>query len=90
MEWCVSTTLFSEKPVGIITASAQGIKGHEELQLIIETLGGIFTKETVILIQGIKGKIDKEGNILHENTALELQSFVKNFEKIIFNSLVDT
>jgi chromate reductase, NAD(P)H dehydrogenase (quinone) len=90
MEWCVSTTIFSNKPVGLITASAHGMKGHEELHLIMETLGGVFTKETAILIQGIKGKIDKEGNILHENTALELQSFVKNFERILFNSPANT
>src|SRR6187402_4014028 len=30
IEWCVSTTAFSEKPTGLITASASGEKGHEE------------------------------------------------------------
>ena len=30
IEWCVSTTLFSKKPTGLITASASGEKGHEE------------------------------------------------------------
>ena len=38
IEWCVSTTVFSGKPLGIITASAHGEKGHVELQLIMETL----------------------------------------------------
>ncbi len=36
IEWCVSTTIFSNKPTGLITASAQGQKGHEELKLLIE------------------------------------------------------
>src|SRR5262249_52118632 len=31
IEWCVATTVFSHKPLGIITASANGQKGHEEL-----------------------------------------------------------
>ena len=31
IEWCVSTTVFSDKPMGLITASASGQKGHEEL-----------------------------------------------------------
>ncbi len=34
IEWCVSTVVFDKKPLGIITASASGEKGHEELQLI--------------------------------------------------------
>jgi NAD(P)H-dependent FMN reductase len=31
IEWCVATTVFSDKPTGIIAASASGQKGHEEL-----------------------------------------------------------
>src|SRR5690606_17140350 len=31
IEWCISTTIFSDKPMGLITASANGQKGHEEL-----------------------------------------------------------
>jgi NAD(P)H-dependent FMN reductase len=31
IEWCVSTTVFSDKPIGLITASASGQKGHEDL-----------------------------------------------------------
>jgi chromate reductase, NAD(P)H dehydrogenase (quinone) len=28
IEWCVSTTVLSDKPTGLITASAHGQKGH--------------------------------------------------------------
>lgn len=56
LEWCVSTSVFSDKPIGMITASAQGEKGQEELQLIMKTLMARFTDETTLLIQGIKGK----------------------------------
>lgn len=28
LEWCVATTVFTDKPVGIITASANGEQGH--------------------------------------------------------------
>ena len=31
IEWCVSTTVFTNKPISIITASAKGVKAHEEL-----------------------------------------------------------
>ncbi|MGN6164693.1 MAG: NADPH-dependent FMN reductase [Flavisolibacter sp.] len=38
IEWMVSTTVFSEKPVAFITASASGVKAHADLQLIMKTI----------------------------------------------------
>ncbi|RZJ50276.1 MAG: NADPH-dependent oxidoreductase, partial [Flavobacterium sp.] len=52
LEWCVSTTVFSNKKVGLITASASGEKGHEQLGLIMKTIEAKFTEETQLLIQG--------------------------------------
>ena len=63
IEWCVSTTVFSDKPIGIITASADGRKGHQELQLIMKTVMTKFTDETILLIQGIKSKVSETGEI---------------------------
>lgn len=82
IEWCVSTTVFSDKPVGLITASASGIKSHEELKLIMETVQTKFTDETVLLIQGIKGKVEKNGKISDKKTETELKKFVESFEKL--------
>ena len=63
LEWCVSTTVFSDKPVALITASAAGEKGHEELQLIMRTLMAVINEETCLLIQGVKGKVGAAGAI---------------------------
>ena len=82
-EWCVATTIFSGKPVGIITASAHGEKGHEELKLILRTLDAKFTEGTSLLIRGVKGKVDEDGKILHEETAKELEKFVRSFELLL-------
>lgn len=82
IEWCVSTTVFSEKPTAIITASASGEKGHEELQLIMKTLMAKFTPETTLLIQGIKGKIDAQG-LLDISTKKDLEHFTDAFKKLI-------
>lgn len=82
IEWCVSTTVFSEKPIGLITASASGEKGHEEMKLIMETVQTKFTDETTLLIQGIKGKIDRGGQILDKKTETELEKFVESFNKL--------
>jgi len=84
IEWCVSTTVFSNKPVGIITASSSGIKGHEELKLIMETIQANFTNETRLLIQGIKGKVDKSGEVINKTTEVELLKLVDSF-KILVN-----
>jgi NAD(P)H-dependent FMN reductase len=61
IEWCVSTTVFAEKPVALITASTSGQKAHEELQLLMQTLGAKMIPETTLLISGIKSKLNEEG-----------------------------
>lgn len=79
IEWCISTTVFSDKPLGIITASAHGQKGHEELQLIMKTVMCQFTEETTLLIPGIKGKVNEQGEITDELTQSRLNHFLKAF-----------
>lgn len=83
LEWCVATTVFHEKPLAIITASASGVKGHEELQLIMKTLTARFHPDTLLLIQGIKGKIDNEGNILELATQREILTLIEAFQQMI-------
>ena len=80
LEWCVSTTIFSNKNIGLITASASGEMGHEQLLLIMKTLEAKFQDNTQLLIQGIRGKINEEGKIINEETEVGLQDFIRNFE----------
>jgi len=89
IEWCVSTTVFSKKPIGLITASAQGEKCHEELKLIMKTVETIFTEETTLLIQGVKGKIDATGNIRTEELKMDLAVFVKHFNALVNRSIIN-
>jgi chromate reductase, NAD(P)H dehydrogenase (quinone) len=83
IEWCVSTTIFSEKPIGLITASADGKKGHEELQLIMKTVMAKFTNETTLLIPGIKGKLNDQGEITDAKTKDDLDKFIDAFKLFI-------
>lgn len=83
LEWCVSTLVFANKPIGIITAAAHGEKGHAELQLIMQTLQAKFSDDTCLLIQGVKGKIDKEGLIKDLATEEKLKQFVQEFCKLL-------
>ena len=85
IEWCVSTTVFSDKPVGLITASLDGQKGHQELQIIMKTIMSKFTDETTLLIQGVKGKINEKGEITDGNTVNDLTRFITAYKTLIKN-----
>lgn len=82
LEWCVSSVIFNNKPVSIITASASGERGHEELKLILETLGAKVSEDNNLLIKGIKGRFDNSGQ-LNDQTANELNIIINNFIKTV-------
>lgn len=87
IEWCVSTTVFSNKPTGLITASAQGEKGHEELQLLMRTLMADLSEETNLLIQGVKGKVNEAGEITDTVTQDALKKMMGAFEQKLLPSI---
>ncbi|MDB5241821.1 MAG: NADPH-dependent reductase [Spirosoma sp.] len=60
LEWTVSTTVFSDKPVALITASGLGEKASEQLSLIMSTLGAHFDQQTQLLIQSARSKVDAD------------------------------
>lgn len=82
IEWCVSTTVFSDKPIGLITASASGEMAHQELKLIMNTLQTYFTDNTTLLIRGVKGKINKKGEIVDLTIKTQLENFVQSFNEL--------
>ncbi len=83
IEWSVSTTIFSDKTLGIITASAHGEKGHEELQLIMKTLMARFNTNTTLLIKGIKGKFSASGEVSDEELIRDLSVFIEAFKALV-------
>lgn len=87
IEWCVSTTVFSDKAIGLITASASGEKAHLELKLIMETIQTHFTNDTTLLIQGIKGKVTEERKITDRKTEIELDKFLESFMKLTISKV---
>lgn len=85
IEWCVATTVFFDKPTGLITASADGKKGHEELQLIMKTIMTKFTDKTTLLIQGIKEKINQQGQLTDDKTKDDLFTFIDEFKNLVYD-----
>ena len=66
LDWTVSSGEFYEKPVGIITASSQGEKGHASLLQTLTVLTAHLIPEAQIIVSFIRSKIDTEGHITPE------------------------
>lgn len=82
LEWCVATTIFDQKPTAVITASAHGAKGHEELQLILRTLGAGLDEETNLLISGIRGKLRENGDMDPDTAIATAQFFISFLNRV--------
>lgn len=83
LEWTVSTVVFTDKPLGIITAAASGEKGHEQLALIMQTLGADFNEDTSLMISGIKSKINEQGEIINAETLEQVKRFKGAFLSLL-------
>jgi chromate reductase, NAD(P)H dehydrogenase (quinone) len=84
IEWCVSTTVFSNKPVAIIIAAANGIKALESLKLIMTTIEARINPGALLLIQGAKGKINTEGIVSQEvidQLNITIEAFIRSIEE---------
>ena len=80
IEWTISTTVFSEKPVALITASGLGQKAHESLCLIMKTIYARFSEESQLCISGARTKVS--GNKIIDATTLNnikllIESFIR-------------
>lgn len=85
LEWCVSSTVFNQKKVGIIVASASGLKAAEELRLLLKTMEADLNSDCDLLIQGAKGKLNENGEPVLQETNSELNAFLTNFSSWITN-----
>jgi chromate reductase len=83
LEWCVTTTIFNEKPVGLITASAQGQEGHAQLKRIMQTLGARLSEKAEMIIPGIKGKFDSQGQLKNQAVIESLSTFAATLKAMI-------
>ncbi|ATC36736.1 NAD(P)H-dependent oxidoreductase [Elizabethkingia anophelis] len=83
LEWFVATDIFNQKPVVLITASASGEKGQKELHLIMKTLGAKFSEESTLLIPGVKGRFNTDGQLTDPDTIKALQKLSENIRSML-------
>lgn len=82
LEWTVSTTVFSDKPTALITASSSGEKAHESLLLVMKTLGVKTHDDACLLIPGVKSKLDAEGRVINEALHEQLKRLIGAFDHL--------
>ncbi len=85
LEWTVSTTVFSDKPVAMIVASGLGDKAFESLLLILKTIQAKIGDDSALLINGARSKISNTGHLTDEQTVKEIDKLIKSFVKSIEN-----
>jgi chromate reductase, NAD(P)H dehydrogenase (quinone) len=78
IEWMVSTTLFTDKPAALITASSSGTKAMEALTLIMQTVGVSLGNNGTLLIQAPKTKISREGIITDPATLAQIRALTED------------
>jgi chromate reductase len=67
LDWTVSSVVFTDKPVALITASSVGDKAHEALQHTLTAIGAKLRPETTLLVPFVRAKV-KEGKITDYET----------------------
>jgi NAD(P)H-dependent FMN reductase len=67
LDWTVSSTAFSDKPVALITAASNGERAHASMALTLGALGSIISEQTKLLIPYIKTKLDEKGQLTDGN-----------------------
>ena len=79
IEWTVSTTVFSDKPLAIIVASGLGEKTFESLTLIMNTVGAKIGPHAKLLIQGARSKVNPEGQLTDEAALQDIKTLMTSF-----------
>jgi NAD(P)H-dependent FMN reductase len=83
LDWTVSTTVFSDKPVALVTAASQGQKAHEALLNTLMALGTKSNDELNLLISFIRNKLDENNQINDPATTEALVQVTTFFIKLV-------
>ena len=81
LDWTVGSGDFVDKPVGLVTASSQGEKGHAAMLLVLTAISAKVIDESTLLIPFVRSKLDRAGivkdNSLLEELAIVVRALVK-------------
>jgi chromate reductase, NAD(P)H dehydrogenase (quinone) len=78
LDWTVSSGEFVNKPVGLITASSSGEKGHAALLLVLSAISANVIDKASLLIPFVRTKIDSQGTLKDETLKQKLSEVALN------------
>jgi len=88
LDWTVSTTAFSDKPVALVTAASDGKKAHEAMSFTLTALGTGLSNETRLLISSIRTKLNEQGEMINQDVLAQLKQLIHSLlQKIPLSSL---
>ncbi len=83
LDWTVSATAFSEKPVALITAASQGQKAHAAMLDILTAIGSKMNMGSNLLISFIRSKLDEKNELKDKDTLEAVKKLVDTFIRTI-------
>lgn len=83
LDWTVSSSDFSQKPVAVITASTLGEKAHESLLGTLRVIEAKIEDTAALVISQVKAKINENAEIIDQNTKVAVQKVMETFIKMI-------
>ncbi len=85
LDWTVSSSDFSGKPVVAITASSSGQKAHHSLLATLQVIEAEVYESTQLLISFIKTKVNDRQQITDENTLIGVRRTMDAFIAVLNN-----
>ena len=85
IDWTVSTADLYGKPVGLITASSHGEKGHAAMMWVLTAVGARIIEDASMIISFIRAKLDANGKIKDKDLANSLKAAVENLVGAVGN-----
>jgi chromate reductase len=81
LDWTVSSSDFSNKPVAVITAATSGEKAHESLLGTLRVIEAKIDDQATLIISHAKGKITDTHEITDEKTRVAVTEVMQAFIK---------
>ena len=87
LDWTVSSVVFADKPVALVTAASSGEKAHAAILHTLSAIGTLISPQTSLLIPFIRTKLNAEGEVSDDATAQQIRSVINHFLSQIESSV---
>ena len=81
IDWTVSSTVFTNKPVAVITAATSGERAHESFTNTLKAIGANLPPASSLLISFVRTKLDVAGKVSDPELLHAIESVIKSLLK---------